>query len=74
VALAGAGWVEEEDVLALGDEACRGEFVDERGIHFLVEIKIKGVERALRIMEAPEFVPAFEESVLSPTQFIGHER
>ena len=44
VALAGAGRAEEEDVLALGDEARRGELVDERAVHFLVEIKIKGVE------------------------------
>ena len=54
--------------------ACRGELVDQRAIHLLVEIKIKGVERALRVTEARELVPAFEEPVLSPTEFVGHER
>ena len=44
VTLAGAGRPEEEDVVALGDEARGGELVDERPIHLLVEIKVKGVE------------------------------
>ena len=74
MALAGARRTEEEDVLALGDETCRGELVDERAIHLLVEIKIKGVERALRVTEARELVPALEEAILAPTEFVGHER
>jgi hypothetical protein len=59
---AGAGRTEEEDVLALGNEACGGELVDERAIHLLVEIEIKGVERALGVTETRELAPAFEQA------------
>ena len=41
------GGPEEEDVLALQDEAGGGQVVDERAVHLLVEIEIKGVERAV---------------------------
>jgi len=74
MALAGAGRAEEKDVLALGDETCGGEFVDERAIHLLVEIKIKGVERALGVTEARELVSAFEQAVLPAAEFVGHQR
>src|SRR5688500_9718384 len=74
MALAGAGWTEEEDVLVLGDEACRGELVDERAIHLLVEIKVKGVERALGVTKARELVSALEEAVLPAAEFVGDER
>jgi len=73
VALASAGRSEEEDVFTLRDEAGRGEFVDECAIHLLVEIKVKGVERALRVPEARELVPALEETVLAATEFVGDE-
>ncbi len=48
--------------------------VDERAVHLLVEIKIKGVERALRVPEARELVPALEQTVLPPAEFVGHKR
>ena len=46
------GRAEKQGVLALGDEARGGELVDQRAIHLLVEIEIKGVERAIGIAEA----------------------
>jgi hypothetical protein len=77
VTLACPGWPEEEDVLALGDEARGGELVDKRPIHLLVEIKVKGVERALRVAEARKLVPALEQPVLPSAEFVsdqgGHE-
>jgi hypothetical protein len=74
MALAGARRTEEKDVLALGDEAGGGKLVDDRAIHLLVEIEIKGVERAFRVTEARELVPPLEQAVLSSTEFVGHER
>jgi hypothetical protein len=47
--------------------------VDEGAIHLLVEIEIKGVEGALRVAEAREFVPALQQTVLSPAEFVGDE-
>ena len=73
VALAGARRAEEEHVLMLGDEARGGELVDEGAFHLLVEIKVKGVERALRITKTREFAPVLEQAVLAPTEFVGDE-
>jgi hypothetical protein len=47
--------------------------VDRRGHHLLVEIEIKGVEGALRVSEAREFVPALQQTILSPAEFVGDE-
>ena len=58
----------------MGNEASGGELVDERAVHLLVEVKIKGVEPALRVTEARELVPAFEEPILTPAEFVGDER
>ncbi len=74
VALAGARWAEEECVFPLGDEARGGELENERAIHFLVEIEIKIVERAIGIAKPRQLVPALEQPVLSAVQFVGHER
>ena len=74
MALAGARRAEEERVLALLDEARGGQLVDERAVHLLVEVKIKGLERAVGIAEAGEFVPAREEPVFAALQFVGDER
>jgi hypothetical protein len=74
MALAGAWRSEEEDVLTLGDEARGGELVDERAIHLAVEIKVKGIERALGIAKSGELVTAFEQAVLAPAEFVGDER
>jgi hypothetical protein len=77
---AARGWHRIEDAdrprrtprttLALGG----GELVDQRAIHFFIEVKVKGVERAIGIAEARQLVPALEQAVLSPLQFIAHER
>jgi hypothetical protein len=74
MAFAGAGRAEKQRILTLGDEARGGKFVDERAIHFLVEIEIKIVEGAIGVAKARQLVPALEETVLSPVQFIRHER
>jgi hypothetical protein len=74
VAFAGARRTKEEDVLALRDEAGGGELVDECPIHLLVEIKVKGIERALGIAKARQLVPALEQPVLSAAEFVGDER
>src|SRR5262245_29102152 len=74
MALAGAGWAEEEAVFALTDEARGGELEDERAIHLLVEIEVKVIERALGIAETRQLVPTLEEPVLSPAEFISDER
>ena len=73
VALAGAGRPEEEHVLPLRNETRGGELVDERPIHLLVEIKVKGVERALGITKARELVAAFEQAILPAAEFVGDE-
>src|SRR5205814_7326368 len=69
MALAGTRRPEEEYVLALGDEAGGRELVDERAVHLLVEIKVKGTERALGVTKAREFVAALEQAVLAPAGF-----
>jgi hypothetical protein len=74
MAFAGTWRTEEERVFALADEAGRGEVVDERPIHLLVEIEIKPVERAIPIAEAGLFVAAFKEPVLPPLQLVTDER
>jgi hypothetical protein len=42
----------------LRDQTARGELVDERAIHLLVEVEIEGVERAIGITKARLFVSA----------------
>jgi hypothetical protein len=49
------------------------QLIDKRSIHLLVEIKIKGVERALGVTEARELVPALEQPVLPAAEFVGDE-
>jgi len=44
---------EEQDVVALCDEADRGELVDEGAIHLLVEVEVEAVERAIGVAEPP---------------------
>src|SRR5215471_8309194 len=77
VTFAGAGRTEEEDVFTLCDKPDGRELVDQRAIHLLIEIKIKGVERAVGVAEACELVPAFEQTVLPPAEFVrdqcGHQ-
>jgi len=74
MALAGARRTEEERIFALGDEACRGELVDQGSVHLFVEIKVKGVERAVGVAEARGLDASTEESVLAPQKLVGDER
>jgi hypothetical protein len=74
MALAGAGRTQEKRVFTLTDEAGRGQLVDERPIHLLVEIKIKPVEGTIRITEAGLFVPTGKKPVLPALQFVTDER
>jgi hypothetical protein len=74
MALAGAWRAEQQGVLALLDEARGGELVDQHAVHLLVEVKIKGIERAIRIPEAGEFVAARQEPVFASLQLVGDER
>jgi hypothetical protein len=57
----------------LRDEAARGEFVDQRPVHLLVEIEIEGIERAFGVAEAGLLVPALEETILATQKLVGHE-
>ena len=65
---------EKERVLALRDEAAGRQFVDQRAVHLLVEIKVEIVQGAIRIVEAGLFVPALEQAVLATQELVGHER
>lgn len=64
---------EKERVFALADEAGRRQFVDERPIHLLVEIKIEPVERAVGVAKARLFMAPFKEPVLPALQFVTDE-
>src|SRR5712691_7906096 len=66
-------WAEKERVFPVRDEAAGGQLVDQRPIHLLVEIEIEGIERAIRIAKARQFMPTLEQAVLSPQQLVGDE-
>ena len=68
VALAGTGRTEQECVFALGDEACGGEFEDERAVDFLVEGEVEAVERAVGVTESGLLVAPDEQPVLAPLE------
>ena len=73
--LAGAGRAEEEDVLALQDEAAGGQVVDQRAVHLLVEIEIEGVERAIGDRgSAPAGCRRAMSRSCRRTQFVADER
>jgi hypothetical protein len=74
MAFAGARRAEKERIFPLRDEARGRELADERAVHLLVEIEIKVVERAAGITKAGQFVPALEQAILSPVEFVCHER
>ena len=73
MALAGARWPKEKDVLALLNETGGGQLVDQRPVHLLVEIQIKGVQRAVGIAEARVLDPPRDQAVLAADQFIADE-
>src|SRR5439155_19845893 len=73
MALTRPRWTEEEHVLALADEACGGQLVDQGAVHLLVEIEVEAVQGAARIAEAGLLGAALEEPVLSPQELGGGE-
>ena len=74
VTLARTGLADEQDVFALGDEACGGELEDERAVDLLVEGEVEAVERAVGVPESGLFVPAGEQAVLAALELVGDER
>ena len=54
-------------------ETRRRALVDERPVHLLVEIKVKGVERPVGIAEARERVPAVKQAILSAPEFVSDQ-
>ena len=73
MALAGAGRAQEERVLALSDETCGGQVVDESAVQLAIEIEVEAVEGALGVAEASLLEPALEEPVLTTEQLVGDE-
>jgi len=59
-------WAEKERVFPLRDKAAGRQLVDERPVHLLVEIEIEGIERAIGIAKARQFMATLEQAVLSP--------
>ena len=74
VALAGAGWAEEERVFVRGDEAAGGELEEAGAVHLLFEVEVEDVERLARIAEAGVRPPAVEEPVLTADELVDDER
>ena len=72
--LPGARRSEQEDVLALQDEAGRRQVVDQRAVHLLVEIEIEGVERAIGIAKARLLDAPGDQPVLPANQLVADER
>jgi hypothetical protein len=66
-------WAEKEGIVPLRDEAAGRQLVDQRAVHLLVEIEIEGIERAIGIAKARQFVATLEEPVLTPEQFVGDQ-
>ena len=56
------------------DEAGRGQVVDERAVHLLVEIEIEGVERAIGIAKARLLDTPRDQPVLPAQQLVADER
>ena len=65
MALAGPRRPQQQDVLALADEARRGEFEDERAGDLGVETEVEAVECAVRITEASGLDASREEPILA---------
>ena len=70
---AGARRTQEEDVLALQDEAPGGEFVDEGAVHLFIEIEIKTLEGAIGVAEARLLEPSCNEPVLTAHELIADQ-
>src|SRR5439155_23677453 len=74
MALAQSGRPEQQHILALPDEARRRQLVQERAVHLLVEVEIKGVEGAVGIAKGRLLDAAGEEAILSARELVGDER
>jgi len=72
--LPGTGLADQEDVLALCDEARGGEFEDECAVDLLVKSKVETVERAVGVSESGLLVSPCEEAVLAALELVGDER
>ena len=73
VTLARTGLADEQDVFALGDEACGGELEDECAVGLLVEGEVEAVERAVGVSESGLLVSAGEQPVLAALELVGDE-
>ena len=73
MALAGAGGPQQQDVLAVADEARRGEFQDERAWDLGVEAEVEAVEGAVRITEASGLDASREEPILASDELIADQ-
>ena len=72
--LPGTGLADQQDVFALGDEACGGELEDEGAVDLLVESEVETVERAVGVSESGLLVSPGEQPVLAALEFVGDER
>ena len=54
-------WAEKECVFPLRDEAAGRQLVDQRPVHLLVEIEIEGIEGAIGIAKARQFMATLEQ-------------
>src|SRR5947209_18346420 len=68
--LARAGRAEEDDVLALGEEAAGGEREDEVAVHLLVEGEVEAVEGLVGIAKLGLLEPAGEEAGGAAGEFV----
>src|SRR3989442_1428994 len=71
--LACAGRAEEDDVVALGEEAAGGELEDELAVHLLVEGEVEAVEGLVGIAKVGLLEPAGEEAVGAAGEFVLEE-
>ena len=74
VTLAGTPLADQQDVLALGDEACGGELKDQCAVDLLVEGEVETVERAVGVSESGLLVSSGEQAVLAALELLGDER
>ena len=73
MALAGAGWAEEEGIGVLGGPAGGGQLVDEGAVHLLVEVEVKGIEPLGGVAEARLLQAPFEEPILPADELVLDE-
>jgi hypothetical protein len=76
VALAGAGWSEEERILGSREEPAGRKLEDQRTVHLLVEVEVEVevVEGLPLVAEAGALDPALDEAVAASEELVGHER